>query len=142
MVEPEIYAAFAQAVADFAVVQSPPIVASVAYPGVHFVPPTAPDALWLECQFLPNATQSYGVANDGPKVHRGIFQVKACTREGRGTLPALSLAADVIAWFAMGTVLPFGAPVVAVRQEPTMAPPLEYDDRIEVPVSVGYFRAA
>lgn len=120
------YDAFGLLVADFAHSQGLPI----SLPGIGFSPPER--GLWLEAAWVPNATQNYGLADDGPSLHRGLAQISVCGRPGAGIMPLTEVADAAIAAFGKGTT--FGG--MRVYRKPYQSAPIEQPERLMVPVTV------
>lgn len=123
----DIYTAFADHLTAFATAQGVP----VAYPGIHFTPPTS--GPWMELSWFPNETRNIALGNDGSQL-RGFGQVSCCIRSGVGILPAANLAGEIIRHFEKGTVL---GPA-RVDSKPWVSSVLNAPDRITAPVTVRY----
>ncbi len=122
------YDAFAMQVAAFAAAEGVP----VAFPGVTFDTPAS--GLWLEASWIPNVPLNYGTANDGPTLERGLAQVNACDRPGRGIGPALALAERVRAALGKGTM--FGR--VRVYEKPAINQLPEEPSRLTASVTIRW----
>lgn len=120
------YDAFCALAGAFAQAQGLP----VAFPGIGFRPPA--QGLWLEAAWIPNATQNYGMADDGPSLHRGLAQISVCGRPGAGIMPLTLVADAAIAAFGKGTT--FGG--MRVYRKPYQSAPIEQPERLMVPVTV------
>jgi hypothetical protein len=130
VIESTVYSAFAEALNTFATQHSPPL--AVAYPGVHFEPPST--GLWLEMRWFPNTTRDYGVGNEGPSLHQGIGQVSVHGNAGAGVPPMIELADEVIAAFSKGTTLGPGI----VDRKPWQSAVLIEGGQVIVPVTVRW----
>lgn len=122
--------AFATRLGEFAADNVPAL--PVIFPGRGGTPPAS--GIWLEAVYIPNETQNYGTADDGPHVLMGLFQVNVCDRPGLSPFPAIGIAEDVIAHFAKGTALSSGF----VERTPWVAALLEEDDRVTHPVTIRW----
>lgn len=102
----------------------------VSSPGIGFRPPA--QGLWLEVTWVPNATQNYGMSDDGPSLHRGLAQISVCGRPGAGIMPLTQVADAAIAAFRKGTT--FGG--MRVYRKPYQSAPIEQPERLMVPVTI------
>lgn len=89
--------------------------------------------LWLEVKWFPNEPGDIFWGNSAPVRRIGFFQIKVCARIGAG-LDLEDEAQRIIDSIQKGAELAS----VRVRKKPFMAPIVEEDDHIYVPVTVPY----
>lgn len=130
MSDDAIYDAFCGLLSAFAAQLSPPL--AVAFPGVGFTPPT--EGMWLELVWIPNETQNYGIADDGPSLLQGLAQVNVCYRPGRGIVDGLAMVNAVIVAFGKGTE--FGT--MRVNRKPWCASPINDPERVMHPITIPW----
>lgn len=130
MSDSAIFDAFAELLAAFAAGQSPAL--TVAYPGIGFTPPTAGE--WLELVWIPNETQNYGIADDGPSLLQGLAQVNVCYRPGHGIVRGLALCDAVVIAFAKGTEFA----EMRVYRKPWVASVIEDPERVMHPITIPW----
>lgn len=130
MSDSAIYDAFAELLAAFAAQLSPAL--TVAYPGVGFTPPTAGE--WLELVWIPNETQNYGIADDGPSLLQGLAQVNVCYRPGQGIVQGLALCDAVVAAFGKGTEFA----QMRVYRKPWVALVIQDPERVMHPITIPW----
>jgi len=97
-----------------------------------FSPPeTGP---WAEVRMLPSDTINRGMADDGPRVHLGIFAVMVYVRPGAGLGPALAQAKIIMDKFAKGTMLG----MARVESPPSMSGAIDSGDKVGIPIRIPY----
>jgi hypothetical protein len=104
----------------------------IAYPGVTFTPPDK--GHWLEVEIFENEPIEL-LANDAPVTPRGIIQITACTRNGKGMIELEKLANQVLAAFPKGTR--FDGAIKAVKA-PARRTSITDDDKLYMPVDIEY----
>jgi hypothetical protein len=109
---------------------------AIAYPNISFTPPDG--ETYLEAVLLPNTTVTRSVSASGSNQHQGILQISVMHPVGKGAIPALEVAGQVIEHFTRGTVLHGDGIAVSIIKQPWSAPPMTEPDRIRVPVSIPY----
>jgi len=104
----------------------------IAYTGFEFTPPST--GVWWRAKHFPNESTDFLIAGE-EAIQVGFFQVQVFGRPGIGELGLLRSAEDVIARFPKGLSI-FNE--VRVRKRPTVAPVIEEDSTVNMPVSVFY----
>ena len=104
----------------------------IAYTGFEFTPPST--GVWWRAKLFPNDSQDFLVAGEAA-IQIGFFQVQVFARPGIGELGLLRSAEDVIARFPKGLAI-FNE--VRVRKRPTVAPVIEEDSTVNMPITIGY----
>jgi hypothetical protein len=104
----------------------------IAYPGVTFTPPDK--GSWLEVEIFENEPVEL-TANDAPISARGIIQITACTRNGKGMIELETLANQVLAAFPKGTR--FAGAIKAVKA-PARRTSITDADKLYLPVDIEY----
>lgn len=124
-----VYDAFAPLVTTFASTNSVP----VAYPGLHFDPPS--EGPWLELSADANDNgEDYGIGDGGPANVLGFFRVRVCNRPGNGINAAAALAESLIADIPKGTEI---GPA-RIYQVPRLTGPVTDDTKLMHTVTWRY----
>ncbi|GGO89022.1 hypothetical protein GCM10011348_45800 [Marinobacterium nitratireducens] len=105
----------------------------ISWPGVDFTPPNS--GHWIEVRLFENDPTSYGLANDAAETDRGILQVSACGRPGKGLVGIDTLADQIKAAFPKGTRV---SGSIKVTRKPSSAGDIVEGDRVKIPVSIYY----
>ena len=108
----------------------------IAFTGFKFTPPS--DGIWWRAKHFPNDSTDFLIAGE-EAIQIGFFQVQVFGRPGIGELGLLRSAEDVIARFPKGLAI-FNE--VRVRKRPTVAPVIEEDSTVNVPVTISYYGPA
>lgn len=105
----------------------------ISWPGVNFTPPNTGN--WVEVTLFENEPTNYGIANDDEESPRGILQVTACGRPGRGLVALNTLAEQIQAAFPKGARI---EGQIRVTRQPWRLGDITEDDRVKIPVSISY----
>jgi hypothetical protein len=88
----------------------------IAWPNVAFTPPTG---AYLRVTNMQNTTSRAVIADDGPQLNQGIFQIDVMAPLGEGEA-SLDTGAQIAAWFGAGTRLPFTGGQVRIVDPPNV----------------------
>lgn len=105
----------------------------ISWPGVNFTPPDSGN--WIEVRLFENEPTNYGMANDATETDRGLLQLAACGRPGKGMVALDTLARSIQAAFPKGTSIEGS---VRVTRQPWRLGDIVEDDRVKIPVSIYY----
>jgi hypothetical protein len=94
-------------------------------------------ANYLAVFFLPNQTRQVTIGDD-PQQKRGLLQVSVFWRAGVGLIKPLDVAGAIINHFKNQVLFANGIRIT-IYNEPWAAPPLQEDDRVQIPVSIPFF---
>jgi hypothetical protein len=108
----------------------------IAFPDLPFTPTLG--KTYLEARFLPNRNVNYGLGDEGPTQHLGLFQVTVCHAPGRGAIGPLTIAGAIVEHFYKGLRLWSGNVAVKVYEKPSVGPSIQDADRVRYPVTVRY----
>lgn len=118
----------------------------LALPNVEFnnKPAAEPGNFWLRASFLPANSLALGVAFSSTNQHYGIFQVDVFFSQGSGELAPGRIAAQLISWFARGTMMSKDGFDVLVNLKPYRSRMVRDGDGpwAMIPVSVPYIAFA
>jgi hypothetical protein len=119
--------------AVFAKIAAAGFTVPVAYPGVTFTPPDKGN--WLEVALFENEPVEPGVGYVSHVFPRGILQITACGRNGKGMVGLESLANQIQTAFPRGLVLQDD---VRVTRAPWRMGDITDNDKVMIPVSISY----
>lgn len=88
----------------------------IAWPNVVFNPPATS---YLRVTNLRNTTSRVVIADDGPQMNQGIFQIDVMAPLNEGEA-SLDIGAQIAAWYGVGTRLPFTGGQVRIVDPPNV----------------------
>jgi hypothetical protein len=111
----------------------------IAMPNIAFVPPTVSlTAKYLAAAFLPAPSFPLAVSFSGTNQHYGIFQLAVYYGQGSGEMGPARIVAQIIQWFAPGTLMVRDGFTIRILKTPYRGPLLKADPWTFIPVSIPY----
>ena len=112
-----------------------PTLPSVAWENAPFTPVSG--TVYLKEYYLPATTTGIGVADDSSSQFIGVYQVSIHANSGDYKLEAQTLADNITAHFARGTMLDYEDQKVRIEVS-SIANALQEGDRYMIPVSINW----
>ena len=108
----------------------------VANPNVTFTPQLG--VPYLKVSVLPNMADATGIEFGSDINHVGLAQISVFWPVGQGEVQPKQVAAQVVAWFARGTVIQRNGLSVRVEEQPALKPGLSETDWYQVPIMISW----